>query len=133
MKIISFAHTTPALLAGHKTVTRRYWNPRHAASFTPGEIVQAWDKSPRFGGKKVAEIKLLAVYPEHMIDAPDEDYAHEGFVWMCENGFPLFKGKGKKHNIFPNIAYWSAWKHTTDPKYKTCFVVRFEVTKIINH
>lgn len=69
MKIISFAKTTAALLAGHKSVTRRYWNPRHALSFKPGEIVQAWDKSPRFGGKMVAEIKIVAVYKEMMKDA----------------------------------------------------------------
>ncbi|NOS85250.1 MAG: hypothetical protein HOP31_08935 [Ignavibacteria bacterium] len=129
MKIISFAKTTAALLAGHKSVTRRYWNPRHAASFKPGETVQAWDKSPRFGGKKVAEIKILAVYQEDMKDAPESDYEKEGFQYMCDNNIPLYKVG--KTDCLPDRAYWRWWRTTKDEKWKTAWVVRFEVTKII--
>lgn len=39
MKIISFAETTPALLADAKTVTRREWAEKHARSFKAGERV----------------------------------------------------------------------------------------------
>src|SRR4030095_966481 len=126
MKIISFAYTTPALLAGHKTVTRRYWNPRHAASFSPGEIVQAWDKSPRFGGKKVAEIRITAIYQENMIDAPDEDYKKEGFEYMCAEGICL-KHRGKEY--LPTKAYWRGWK-TCKEEFQSVWVVRFELIKI---
>jgi hypothetical protein len=58
MKIISFAWTTPALLAGSKCVTRREWDKKYAESFEAGEYVQAFDKSPRAGGKCVAIIEL---------------------------------------------------------------------------
>ncbi len=59
--IISFAWTTPALLAGKKTVTRREWSDKHAAKFKPGDLVDAWDKSPRFKGKKVAVIRIVSI------------------------------------------------------------------------
>jgi len=129
MKIISFAKTTAALLAGRKTVTRRYWNPRHAESFKPGEIVQAWDKSPRYGGKKVAEIKIVAVYKEMMKDAPEEDYVKEGFQYMCDNNIALYK-IGKNEQL-PNEAYWRWWKTTKDERWIQPYVVRFEVVKIL--
>ena len=58
MRIISFAWTTPALLAGAKTVTRRDWKGRHGMAFHEGDFVQAWDRSPRVGGKQVATIQL---------------------------------------------------------------------------
>lgn len=128
MKIISFAHTTAALLAGHKTVTRRYWKPRHAASFKPGEIVQAWDKSPRYGGKKVAEIKINAVYKEPIIDAHGDDYEKEGFKYMCDNKIPLYKQGNNL--VYPDAVYWRAWTHTKDPRFTEPYVVRFEVTEI---
>ena len=135
MKIISFAKTTAALLAGHKSVTRRYWNPRHAASFKPGEIVQAWDKSPRFGGKKVAEIKILSIVKEDMKDAPDEDYAKEGFVFMATHGISLYK-VAKKYwppdgIVIPTLRYWEWWKNHLDENGENApYVVRFEVTNI---
>ena len=116
MKIISFAHTTPALVAGEKTVTRRNWKPRHAASFAKGEIVQAWDKSPRFGGHKVAEIRLTqAPYLELTRDMPAEDYAGEGFEYLAARGTLI-------DNIAP-LTLWRLWK--MDPR--MMYVVRFEL------
>ena len=116
VKIISFAHTTPALVAGEKTVTRRDWKPSHAATFKKGEIVQAWDKSPRFGGKKIAEIKLTrAPYIESTAKAPDEDYAAEGFEYLAARG-ALIDG------IAP-ITFWRLWRD--DPR--MMYVVRFEL------
>lgn len=125
MKIISFAYTTAALLAGHKTVTRRYWNPRHANMFKPGETVQAWDKSPRFGGKKVAEIKIIAIYQENSKDMPDEHYAKEGFQYMLDNKIPI--GKRGKYPIWTDESYWRAWKGAQDDVY----VVEFELIKVL--
>jgi hypothetical protein len=58
MKIISFAWTTKALLAGAKTVTRRDWTKEYAERFEKDEVIQAYNKSPRFGGKRVALIRL---------------------------------------------------------------------------
>ena len=53
--IISFRHTTPALLAGRKTVTRRSWHPVHLERWQKawdlGRLEhKAYDKSPRQGG-----------------------------------------------------------------------------------
>ena len=60
--IISFAWTTTALLDGRKTVTRREWSDGHAAKFKPCDLVDAWDKSPRFKGKKVAVIRIVSIH-----------------------------------------------------------------------
>ncbi len=59
--IISFAWITPSLLARLKDVTRREWSDAHAAKFKPGDLVDAWDKSPRFKGKKVAVIRIVSI------------------------------------------------------------------------
>jgi uncharacterized protein YqfB (UPF0267 family) len=127
MKIISFAKTTAALLAGHKTVTRRYWKPSHAAMFKRGDIVQAWDKSPRYGGKKVAEIKIITVYQEDKINAPDDDYEKEGFKYMCDAGIKIDNSWG-----LPTPTYWYAWKLENREEFKTVWVIRFELLQIIN-
>ncbi len=116
MKIVSFAHTSPALVAGRKTVTRRDWKPKHASSFRKGEIVQAWDKSPRFGGKKIAEIRLTqAPYLESTADAPDADYEAEGFQYLQERFLPI--------DGVAAITFWRLWHD--DPA--MLYVVRFEL------
>ena len=89
MKIISFGWTWPALFAEaplRKTVTRRDWDADYAASFKAGELIQAYDKSPRFGGKRIALIKLgQAPYFEPVSDMPDDDYEAEGFAYLNAN------------------------------------------------
>lgn len=85
MQIISFAWTTPALLAGAKTVTRRDWTDRHAAQFHKGDLVQAWDQSPRAGGHRVGVIHLTDDPRfEPLADMPDSDYQAEGFEWITK-------------------------------------------------
>ena len=83
MKIISFGWTWPALLAEpplRKTVTRRDWNVEYALRFK-GDLIQAFDKSPRFGGKKIATIRLIrSPYNEPIDLMPDSDYEAEGFI-----------------------------------------------------
>ena len=86
MKIISFSWTTPALLAGRKTVTRRDWPARYERQFKPGDLCQAYDRNPRNGGKCVAIIRLLSVTYEPLRQMPDEDFEHEGFAYMIEIG-----------------------------------------------
>ena len=64
MLIISFAWTTAALLAtwpdgsDAKTCTRRNWNDGYAKLFKAGTYIQGWDRSPRYGGHKVAIIMV---------------------------------------------------------------------------
>lgn len=85
--IVSFAWTTPALLAGAKTVTRRDWTYGHAQKFTVGMLVDAYDRSPRAHGKKVATIRITRPpHRESTANLPVEDYAREGFAWLREHG-----------------------------------------------
>ena len=85
--ILSFAWTTPALLAGEKTVTRRDWKEQHARKFYRGQVVQAYDRSPRFKGRHVANI-LIEDPPriESTADAPEADYIAEGFKHLTAIG-----------------------------------------------
>lgn len=89
--IISFAWTTPALLAGEKTVTRRAWTPEHAARFREGDLVDAWNRSPRVGrsrgARKVATIRLTRdPWLQHTDEMRPEDFRREGFRWLREHG-----------------------------------------------
>lgn len=90
--IISFAWTTPALLAGAKTMTRRDWSPEYAARFHVGDLVDAWNRSPRVGrakgARRVATIRLARdpyqQFPSEMLRG---DFIREGFEWLEANGY----------------------------------------------
>jgi hypothetical protein len=85
--IISFAWTTPALLAGAKTMTRREWLASHGSRFHAGDLVDAWDRSPRAHGKKIATIRITrAPYQAWSTDLSEEDYDREGFNWLNAHG-----------------------------------------------
>jgi uncharacterized protein YqfB (UPF0267 family) len=85
--IISFAWTTPALLDGRKTVTRRDWPDSHAVKFKPGAVAIAYDKQPMYGGQAVARIKIVSIRRESLNELlADESYARaelrrEGGLW----------------------------------------------------
>lgn len=86
MRIISFGWTWPAFVAGVKTVTRRNWDAEYATKFMQGDILQAYDKSPRFGGKKIGLLKLTRhPYLETTSAMPDSDYYAEGFAYLDAN------------------------------------------------
>jgi hypothetical protein len=121
--IISFAYTTPALLAGAKSCTRRDWNPSYAARFSEGSLVDAYDKSPRFGGKKVATIRLTE-WPrrESMLWMPDSDYEAEGFQFLYDHVELISPAGYKQFGIFDKDAFnW--WKASG----VVVYVVRFEL------
>ncbi|HKZ60539.1 MAG TPA: hypothetical protein VJ547_11945 [Candidatus Thermoplasmatota archaeon] len=86
--IISFAWTTETFLAGKKDVTRRLWDDDYAARFLPGSRHDAYDKSPRFGGKKVGEVEIVDVRKEPLTRmVEDYDYGiqeimREGGLWV---------------------------------------------------
>lgn len=85
--IISFAWTTPALLAGAKTMTRRDWTGDYARRFRAGMLVDAYDRSPRARGRKVATIRLTrAPRREWSTDLTEADYDREGFTWLRAHG-----------------------------------------------
>ena len=120
MKIISFAWTTPALLAGRKTVTRREWNDRHALRFRKGDLVAAYNRQPRFGGHQVATIRLTRdAYKESTALAPPEDFEAEGFAYCEEHGL--------KVDGWPARAVWRSWRLNPDD----WWVVRFEVVELV--
>lgn len=81
MRIISFAWTTEAFLAGTKTVTRRMWKE---CNVKPDDLMQAWDKSPRAGGKRIGTIKILRIDREPLHDFEQHGSAElkrEGGYW----------------------------------------------------
>ena len=93
--IVSFAWTTPALLAGAKTMTRREWSPAHAAKFHVGDLVDAWNQTPRVNSarrgiaiaRKVATIRITrAPHVAWSTDLTEEDYDREGFNWLKAHG-----------------------------------------------
>ena len=120
MSIISFANTTQALLAGRKTCTRREWSERHAAQFHTGDLVTAYNKNPRNGGKPVAIIQLLGA-PKVEGVPPDSDFEAEGFAYMKEHGLTLFGGQD------PQLVFHS-WKQGD---YRDLFVVRFKLVEVL--
>lgn len=121
LTIISFAWTTPALLAHEKTVTRRAWKPQHAAKFHAGQLVDAWDKSPRYGGKKVAVIKLVQdPYQENSAAIPKEDFKAEGFDYLLMN---MTRGETANH-VDDIVDNWIRHPHLL-------WVVRFELVSIL--
>ena len=127
-RIISFAYTTPALLAGVKTVTRREWAAKYANSFRAGELITAYDKSPRVHGKPVAKIRLTAA-PTLQPDssAPDSDYEAEGFGWLERNPQHLPAGG--------NVAWMETVSRETFDRWRDSggqhWVVRFELLEVL--
>ena len=121
MKTISFSWTVPALLAGHKTVTRREWKETWAKQFYAGEIVAAYDKATYLGGKQVATIELLqAPYQERTSQAPPGDYDREGLAWMEQQQLTI-------QGLSPR-AFWDQWLAEDLP----VWVVRFKVLEVAN-
>ena len=91
--IISFAWTTEVLLSGKKTCTRRRWSERYfqqwARAWREGRLIHdAYNRSPRVGGKKVGEIRLMCEpYWERLKDMPEEDIEAEGGLWSSKEEF----------------------------------------------
>lgn len=124
MKIISFAWTTPALLSGVKTVTRRQWNDDYARSFRPGDVCQAWDKSPRFFGKHVADIVLESVKKLPWHSTPDSDYEAEGFNYLA--GYYL--GNPKRPPVPLDKRDFDEWRDQEGE----VWVVRFRLLAVLD-
>ena len=119
--IISFAYTTPALLEGQKTVTRRDWKDEHAAKFRPGVLVDAYDRTPRRRGRKVATIRILSVTREPDAAMPDSDYEAEGFAYLHQLGIGAAAGHDTSRDGF------AAWRESGE----SSWVVRFELVEVL--
>ena len=89
MAILSFSMTKNEFLADKKTVTRRNWADAHFSMWvrmwdTNRRVHDAYDNTPRVGGKKIGEIELTArPYKEKLADMPVEDLMAEG--GMCKS------------------------------------------------
>jgi hypothetical protein len=123
--IISFAWTTPALLAGAKTVTRREWSPMHAARFHAGDLVDAYDKSPRAQGHKVATIRIARdPYQQRTSKMHDVgEYEREGIRWLALNGL-------RPPGDFFHTS-WADWWHAWKAADLLVWVVEFELVEVV--
>lgn len=89
--IISFDLTSPALVAGRKTRTRRDWAESHFKKFHIGDLVQAWDHSPRTrNAKRIGTIRITGLKRENIALMPDEDFEKEGFAYLQEAGLKIW-------------------------------------------
>ena len=86
--IVSFSHTSAALRAGAKSATRRDWKDVHASRFHVGDLVDAYDRSPRNHGHKIATIRVVSVTREPFSAMPDSDYDAEGLRWLYDHSSP---------------------------------------------
>ena len=125
-KIISFSWTSPALVARAKSCTRRDWNERYALSFREGELVQAWDRSPRVkGSRQIAWIRLTQDPSwEHMSSMPDSDYEAEGFKYFSEH--PNLRGRNGVP-LASSLPGFLAWRIGGG----SMWVVRFKLEEIL--
>lgn len=115
--VISFAWTSPALTAGKKTVTRRDWKRAHATKFKKGDIVTAYNKSPRNGGKPIAKIQLTAdPYLERTSKMTLESYTREGLTWLHSIGV-----------VVPPDLWFNAWRDLDELVY----VIEFELLEVL--
>ncbi len=128
MKIISFGWTHPAVTAGHKTCTRRAWKQEYASRFRAGDIVLAYDRSPRIGGKPIAKIRLTeAPYKEPMCDMPNSDYEAEGLAWLAEHSDQVPPSARKQVWGDCTFQAFYNWRWSGGSVY----VVRFEVVEVL--
>lgn len=82
MRQLEFRRTVQRLLEGRKTATRRDWKARRAAHIQVGELIAAYDTSPRAGGRHVATIRVLRpLYQQRLDRVTPADLEAEGGLW----------------------------------------------------
>lgn len=140
---ISFNWTAPAVRAKAKTTTLRQWATSHAQHFHEGDIVDAWDRSPRQHGQRFGRVLLtarpqLGIIRTHVLASsagPEHDdetltealWRSEGFAYFHEHPehrpSKLF-GKSTAGIDF-GIKWFEEWclEHYADPFYLVRFTV----------
>lgn len=132
MRIVSYAWTSPMLVTGNKTCTRRDWDYGYAARFQSGELVQAYDRSPRARGQQIATVRLTQKPEcELLSEMPDSDYEAEGFAWALAHPAVFTKtieGLPSGHFIREvcTRAGFERWRNSGEAMY----VVRFELVEL---
>ena len=62
------------------------------AEMSKGQLVDAYDKSPRFKGKKIATIRLTkAPYKQALKDMPEDHFEREGGLMLWPRGLVEFQ------------------------------------------
>lgn len=122
MRNISFAWTTPAVLARRKTVTRREWNDDYGERFQSGDLVAAYDRNPRFKGKQIGVIRLTSK-PRRTTLIPAEDWEGEGFAYL--------ESIGAKVNGMTPRQLWDDWMSDPPGFERSFWVVRFEIVSLV--
>jgi len=119
--IVSFAWTSAALLSGHKSCTRREWDPVHAEHYRAGMVVDAWDRLPRVkGAKRIGTIRVSRPPYRQMshLTLP-EDFHREGFAWL--------QRYGTTDDVVRVSEIWAGWRtHPVD-----LWVLEFELVSTI--
>lgn len=128
MQIISFAWTSPALVAGEKTVTRRDWNDDYAKRFRPGDLVAAYNRSPRHRGEQIATIRIVSVTWEFFDEMPDSDYAGEGLEYLAAHPELLPKSGPYSDPYMVSRERFAAWQQQPGG----CWVIRFDLVEVRN-
>ncbi|MBI3974380.1 MAG: hypothetical protein HY332_24125 [Chloroflexi bacterium] len=122
---IIFRWTTPALLAGAQSSTRQAWSPRTARQYRAGQLVAAYDTSPRAGGRPVALLRLTADPAQEPLRSMTEaDYDAEGWRWLYEHPEALASsrfGYARREDFSP-LAF-EQWRNRPF----SVWVIRFEV------
>lgn len=127
MMIVAFDWTSRALIAGHKWVTRRDWSQSHRAKFHAGDIVAAWDKSPRAGGKPIATIALTESPSIELTNTmTNADYVGEGFAYLMRYPGETPECRAQALRI-ASPENFTAWKFRRSP----VTVVRFKLVSVL--
>jgi hypothetical protein len=115
---ISMAYVWQAFVAGVKNVTRRNWTPEYAARWMPRTLHNVYNRSARFGGQIIGQLRCLEVpYVEPTSIMPDNDYEAEGLAFLDAHPFLI-----PSHHID-----FERWRQDDELLY----VLRFEVMRVV--
>jgi hypothetical protein len=125
--ILSFSSTWPAVVTRQKTQTMRTWKPQtikwYQRAAANGAFVDAYDKSPRHGGHKIADIRIVRVTLN--VDTRTlgrDDWVQEGFPYLQSLEWEI-DGKTSRE-------LWEFWqKRNTEPMTQ----VEFEVLDLTSY
>ena len=88
---LSFGYTTPELLSGFKTITRRCWKEKYANYFLRTwnqKLFPALNKGYYAGGKAVGLLQILEIpYQQVLFEMPESDLSLEGFPQLSKSEF----------------------------------------------
>lgn len=132
--LISFGWTAQALISGEKTTTLRQWNPRYAARFHQGQLVDAWNRGPRQHGYKIATIRLTEGlryrWLGELYDDAEAYWRSEGFAFYHAHPETMPRtifGRSTKGIDFSLDWFRQLLEEKADERY---YVLRFEMVEV---